>query len=371
MMTGIAPNDVDRARAAIALSALIGQDLSLKRTGHEYTACCPFHVERSASFTVNDAKRFYHCFGCGAHGDAISWLTQWRGMAFPEAVGFLLGGSTPTQSLPPRARPEPSPSQESDDDRGIAKARSLWAARQPVAGSAVETYWAARGLAGLPLPPTLGFLPDQPYWWQADGWDRPRVIATLPVMIAPIVTLGRAVQGVHLTYLAPDGRGKAQLRCPVSAKALPSKKMRGRHWGGAIRLAPVAHEMGIAEGIETAAAVMLATDGALPCWAAGSLGNLAGGGLGVGEPHPTRRDHHGRPVLLPSTEPDLDRPGMVLPPEVSRVVVLADADGRDPVATRCLVERACRKWGAEGRLVRLAWPELGKDFNDMLQGGSS
>src|SRR3546814_5750418 len=55
----------------------------------EYKACCPFHNEKTPSFTINDEKGFYHCFGCGAHGDAICWMTDQRGLPFMEAVKEL------------------------------------------------------------------------------------------------------------------------------------------------------------------------------------------------------------------------------------------------------------------------------------------
>ena len=63
--------------------------VKLIRAGREWKACCPFHNEKTPSFTVNDDKHFYHCFGCGAHGDAIRFLTDHRGMVFMDAVKEL------------------------------------------------------------------------------------------------------------------------------------------------------------------------------------------------------------------------------------------------------------------------------------------
>ena len=63
--------------------------MKLIRAGREWKACCPFHNEKTPSFTVNDDKGFYHCFGCGAHGDAIRFLTDHRGMPFMDAVKEL------------------------------------------------------------------------------------------------------------------------------------------------------------------------------------------------------------------------------------------------------------------------------------------
>jgi len=65
--------------------------VKLIRAGREWKACCPFHNEKTPSFTVNDDKGFYHCFGCGAHGDAIRFLTDQRGMPFMDAVKELAG----------------------------------------------------------------------------------------------------------------------------------------------------------------------------------------------------------------------------------------------------------------------------------------
>src|SRR5438270_1904512 len=63
--------------------------VKLMRAAREWKACCPFHNEKTPSFTVNDDKGFYHCFGCGAHGDAIRFLTDQRGMQFMDAVKEL------------------------------------------------------------------------------------------------------------------------------------------------------------------------------------------------------------------------------------------------------------------------------------------
>ncbi|SMC16615.1 DnaB-helicase binding domain of primase [Andreprevotia lacus DSM 23236] len=63
--------------------------LPLKKGGQNYMACCPFHKEKSPSFTVSPNKQFYHCFGCGAHGSAVSFVMEYEGLTFPEAVAKL------------------------------------------------------------------------------------------------------------------------------------------------------------------------------------------------------------------------------------------------------------------------------------------
>jgi DNA primase len=85
----ITPQWKDELRARITLSTLVGRSLKLTKAGREWKACCPFHNEATPSFYVNDEKQFYHCFGCGAHGDAISWMVEQRGMGFMDAVKEL------------------------------------------------------------------------------------------------------------------------------------------------------------------------------------------------------------------------------------------------------------------------------------------
>ena len=82
---------LDELRARTTLSAVIGPSVKLIKAGREFKACCPFHQEKTPSFTINDEKGFYHCFGCGAHGDAIRFLTDQRGLPFMDAVKELAG----------------------------------------------------------------------------------------------------------------------------------------------------------------------------------------------------------------------------------------------------------------------------------------
>ncbi len=85
----LSPQWLDELRGRITLSSLIGRSLRIQKAGREYKACCPFHNEKTPSFTINDEKGFYHCFGCGAHGDAIRWMTEQRGLGFMDAVKEL------------------------------------------------------------------------------------------------------------------------------------------------------------------------------------------------------------------------------------------------------------------------------------------
>src|SRR6478672_8745025 len=87
----LSPAFLDELRARTVLSAVIAPSVKLIRAGREWKACCPFHNEKTPSFTINDDKHFYHCFGCGAHGDAIRFLTDARGLQFMDAVKELAG----------------------------------------------------------------------------------------------------------------------------------------------------------------------------------------------------------------------------------------------------------------------------------------
>ena len=79
----------DELRAKISIVDVVASKVKLVRKGREYQACCPFHQEKTPSFTVNEAKGFYHCFGCGAHGDIIKFEMEANGLTFIEAVEKL------------------------------------------------------------------------------------------------------------------------------------------------------------------------------------------------------------------------------------------------------------------------------------------
>jgi DNA primase len=86
----IFPKDFpDKLRSSILVSEVIGKKVKLKLRGKEFTGLCPFHNEKSPSFTVNDQKGFYHCFGCAAHGDVISFVMQNEGLEYKDAVEKL------------------------------------------------------------------------------------------------------------------------------------------------------------------------------------------------------------------------------------------------------------------------------------------
>ena len=76
-------------RDRLTLSDVVGKKVKLTRAGREFKGCCPFHNEKTPSFYVNDEKQFYHCFGCGAHGDAIGFVMQASNLSFIDAIESL------------------------------------------------------------------------------------------------------------------------------------------------------------------------------------------------------------------------------------------------------------------------------------------
>ena len=80
---------IDELIARTDIVEVIGLRVQLKKAGREFKACCPFHGEKTPSFWVSPDKQFYHCFGCGAHGNAIGFLMEYSGLAYPEAIRAL------------------------------------------------------------------------------------------------------------------------------------------------------------------------------------------------------------------------------------------------------------------------------------------
>ena len=89
-MAGLIPQDfIDDLIARADIVEVVGRRTQLKKAGREFKACCPFHDEKTPSFTVSPGKGFYHCFGCGAHGTAVGFLMEYDHMSFVEAIESL------------------------------------------------------------------------------------------------------------------------------------------------------------------------------------------------------------------------------------------------------------------------------------------
>lgn len=99
----IPQHEIDRVKSVTNIVDVIGARVELKKAGREYRACCPFHGEKTPSFTVNEAKQFFHCFGCGVNGSVIDFVMEWDRCDFREAVA-ILGGNTDLDDCGPAPR---------------------------------------------------------------------------------------------------------------------------------------------------------------------------------------------------------------------------------------------------------------------------
>jgi DNA primase len=155
------PQFLDELRARVSLAGIVGRSVRLARKGHEFQGLCPFHKEKTPSFYVVEEKGFYHCFGCGAHGDAIGFTMQARNLAFPEAVEELAreaGLEVPRASPEERRRVERQVTLQS-----AMEAAAVFFSEQLFrpAGAAALAYLKGRGLdEGTIRRFRLGFAPD-------------------------------------------------------------------------------------------------------------------------------------------------------------------------------------------------------------------
>lgn len=145
----LSPAFLDELRARTLLSAVIAPSVKLTKAGREFKACCPFHNEKTPSFTINDEKGFYHCFGCQAHGDAIRFLTDAKGMPFMDAVKELASRAGMEVPAPdPRFREQ---AERSHDLTDVMAAAQKWYAEQLNGAQGVEArdYLAKRRIKPL------------------------------------------------------------------------------------------------------------------------------------------------------------------------------------------------------------------------------
>jgi len=143
----LTPQWLDELRSRITLSTLIGRTVKVTRAGREYKACCPFHNEKTPSFTINDEKGFYHCFGCSAHGDAIRWMTDQRGLSFMDAVKELAAeAGMEVPAADPRAAKK---AEEQASLRDVTQAAADWFTQQLGSsnGAPAREYLTKRGIS--------------------------------------------------------------------------------------------------------------------------------------------------------------------------------------------------------------------------------
>ena len=145
---------------------VVGRYVQLKKAGANFSGLCPFHNEKSPSFTVSQTKQFYHCFGCGVHGSAISFLMEYQGLGFVEAIKELaqsLGVSVPEEDrLPPEQRQQVQ-AQSLALTEILARANDCYRHALREAPRAID-YLKRRGLTGeIAARYGIGYAPDA---WQ-------------------------------------------------------------------------------------------------------------------------------------------------------------------------------------------------------------
>lgn len=302
------PDDLGALKERVRLSDHVSKRVKLSKHGPDRWGLCPFHAEKSPSFSVNDSKGFYHCFGCGAHGDILDWWMRVEGLSFAESTERLR-----REAGAPMAGAERSAG-DLDKDRETlrkqAEARALWETSRPIGGTIAETYLREARAISAALPGCLRFHPRL-----AIG---PRELGEAPAMVAAVTDLAGEIVAIQRTFLLPDGAGKAAIERP--------KRGLGPIGQGAVCLAPAGQVTGVAEGIETGLSAMELFR--VPVWRA--LGsNLA---------------------------------RIVLPGSVRNVALFAD---RGEAGERAAVV-ATKAFHEQRRMVAVRFPSRGKDFNDEL-----
>jgi len=160
------PSDfIDELLAKVDIVDIIDEQVPLKKGGANYMACCPFHKEKTPSFSVSPTKQFYHCFSCGAHGSAIGFVMEHQGLSFPEAVQFLadrVGMVVPKvrgQNDNPEIRAERKKKQQTLEETTAAAADFY--AQQLKFNPTAKAYLDKRGLsAEVIVHYGLGYAPD-------------------------------------------------------------------------------------------------------------------------------------------------------------------------------------------------------------------
>ena len=159
---------IDELLNKIDVVDVIEEFVPLKKSGANYMACCPFHKEKSPSFSVSPSKQFYHCFGCGVHGSAIGFIMEYQGLSFQEAVQFLadrIGMTVPRQIGNSNSQAHKALKQQQQTlEQTTADAATFYQQQLKTSPSA-QNYLQQRGLSDeIILHYGLGYAPDD---WQA------------------------------------------------------------------------------------------------------------------------------------------------------------------------------------------------------------
>ena len=161
----IPPAFIQDLLSRVDIVEVVGRHVQLKKGGANLMGLCPFHAEKSPSFSVSPSKQFYHCFGCGASGDAIRFMTEYSGMTFVDAVKDLsqqVGLQVPEEDVSPAEREQAAAQKQrrSTLTEVLAKAAEAYRKQLKLSPRAID-YLKGRGLSGeVAAQFGLGYAPD-------------------------------------------------------------------------------------------------------------------------------------------------------------------------------------------------------------------
>lgn len=311
---------VDEAKQRYNISDVVARTRKVTRAGkNEKRALCAFHSERTPSMQLNDAKGTYHCFGCGASGDLVSYVMKTEGIGFMDALRWLGAASLP--GVDPADRVKAAAEDEADRQRAIDRARHVWEHARAAPGTPAEVYLRGRGIT-MPVPHTIRFAMT-PAWYDDDTGE---CGPDLPALVGAVVDGNDQLIGLQRIFLSDGGRQKARMAKP--------KRSLGRVKGGALRINSdadsVEHELILTEGPE---------DGL-------SIGQELGAEVWV--------------TLGTAMMPHID-----YPPRIVSIVIAGQNDNAGRTAALAAEEELIER----GFATRTMWPAEGfKDWNDQLRG---
>ncbi|WP_267381773.1 MULTISPECIES: CHC2 zinc finger domain-containing protein [unclassified Sphingomonas] len=294
--------------------------VKLARAGRELKGCCPFHPDRSPSFTIYADDRRFQCFGCGAEGDVLDFVQRAYGVKLRGAIEMLDGG------VLREIEQHRAPAKPKADMR--AAAQRIVDASVPIEGTPAAAYLRWRGIT-MDLPHTLRFARLAPPQIEGNGLRAANGPGLLPALIAIVTDPAGELVGLQRTYLTEDGRKAATT--PTDTDRKPKVKYSlGNVVGGAIQIGAPAASMLVTEGLEDGLTLAQALGRSV--WVAAGTSMM---------------------------------PQMTFAPVTRAVVIGADGDEAGVAAA----VKAATAFSASGLATRIMSPTAGfKDFNAELMG---
>ena len=389
-MSRLTDDELEDIKQRNPIADVAGGYTKLRKAGGRLVGPCPICGGRASSqrFEIFEKDASWVCAVCGDGGDVIRLVEKVENVDFRTAIERLGGrveidAARQREIFEERERKRLAREKDSADWREAERKRLFrsWKSAAPIHGTIAARYLEGRGLKLPDHCPGLKFLPARAYFHGDEiderGRKAPREIHRGPAMLGAFIRPDGKFGGLHMTWLSVSDEGgkinKAEIVDPDSGEILNSKKMRGSKTGAyiAIVLLEQPKRLVIGEGIETVLSVWTAMHRAerdisdMAFWAAGDLGNLAGRANKT-IAHPTLKRPDGKAQRVPDRFPDPDDPGLKIPDSVEELILLGDGDS-EPFLTECAMERAARRYGREGRSIRIAFAPAGLDFNDVLQ----